>query len=215
VMERIETIGELKRAIAEVLAGISASCASCTYPDCQGFPWVLPAEEDELLAAGIQLIQLNGPSGPTFLDTLPRDEAGDVVLGTTGPPCPYRGRDGQCTVHESRPLTCHLYPLSIELVGGLPHWAVHRDCEHVQRAIGRGEYDSLLRQLAAVIARIGAGLSDSLADTLGRVATVSGPTQLDCFTVIRAVRYDQDQHDHDQHDHDQHDHDQPAVGHVS
>jgi Fe-S-cluster containining protein len=186
-MGQINTIGALKQAAAVVFADISASCRSCTYPDCQGYPWVVPAEEDELLAAGLQLVQLNGESGPIYLDTFPRDADGRLVVGAAGPTCPYRGPDGRCTVHAARPLTCHLYPLSLELVAGVPHWAVHRDCEFVQRAIRAGRFDALTDELRSIVDRIGPELGRQLALTQERTASVSRPTHMDCYTVIAAV----------------------------
>ncbi|HVQ96000.1 MAG TPA: hypothetical protein VMU51_33560 [Mycobacteriales bacterium] len=186
-MGQINTIGALKQAAGLVFADISASCRSCAFPDCQGYPWVVPAEEDELLAAGLQLVQLNGDSGPIYLDTFPRDAAGRLVLGAAGPTCPYRGQDGRCTVHAARPLTCHLYPLSLELVDGVPHWAVHRDCEFVQRAISADRFGALTDELRSIVDRIGPELRGQLAVTLERTASVSRLTHMDCYTVIAAV----------------------------
>ena len=186
-MNEIKTIPELKHATGMIFANISASCRSCTFPDCQGYPWVMPAEEDDLLSAGLRLVQLNGDNGPIYLDTFPRDEQGHLVVGTAGPRCPYRAADGRCTVHAARPLTCHLYPLSIEMVDGSPRWAVHRDCEFVQRAIGAGGFDDLIGTVRSLVDSISPELRSQLAITLRCAADVSRPVHMDCYTIVAAV----------------------------
>lgn len=183
----ISTIDELKERIAKILHGIEDSCRSCTYPDCQGYPWVMPEEEDRLLDAGLRLVQFNGERGPIYLDTFPRNDDGSVRIGEAGALCPYRGADGACTVHAGRPLTCHLYPLSLEIADGVPVWAVHRDCEFVQRETRAGRFEQLLDQCRALVDRLSPELRAALATTISRAATVARPVHMDCYTVLGPV----------------------------
>jgi Fe-S-cluster containining protein len=183
-MELIRTVTELKRAADEVFADISDSCRQCTDPDCQGYLWVLPQEEDGLLDADIPLVQLNAPSGPTYLDNFRRDEQGGVRIGERGPRCPYLGADGRCGIHERRPLTCHLYPLSLEIRVDGVFWAVHTDCEHIRRTERGGQLVSLIDRLRGLIHRIAPDLAADLLDTMRRVAGVSRVPDYDCYIVL-------------------------------
>lgn len=183
-MGQLRTVGQLKAAVDEVFADIGDSCKVCTDPDCQGYLWVLESEEPDLLSAGMQLVQLNAPHGPTYLDTFPRAADGGVVIGRRGQRCPYLTEAGRCKVHRDRPLVCHLYPLSIEPTGDGLMWALHNDCAYVRRATSSGRLEQLTAALRQIIEAIAEPLSDQLSDTLGRVASVSKPTDADCFTVL-------------------------------
>lgn len=183
----ISTIDELKERIAEILYGIAESCRSCAYPDCQGYPWIMPEEEGGLLNAGLRLIQFNGESGPIYLDTFNRNADGSLRIGDVGALCPYRSAGGACTVHANRPLTCHLYPLSLEIADGVVVWAVHRDCEFVQRETDAGRFEQLLDRCRALVDRLSPELRAAMATTISRAAAISRPLHMDCYTVLGPV----------------------------
>jgi Fe-S-cluster containining protein len=183
----IETIDDLKREVGRLLDGISDACRECTYPDCQGYPWIMPDEENALLEAGVRLIQFNGERGPIYLDTFERRPDGSLAIGKEGVKCPYRAADGRCSIHADRPLICHIYPLSMEFRGGVPVWAVHHDCEFIQRAIKGGRIDGLLDGFRDLIARLGADLRAAFHTTITRSASVSSPTEMDCYYFLSPV----------------------------
>jgi Fe-S-cluster containining protein len=185
----IDSIERLKAATAVALQGIGESCRACSFPDCQGYPWIMPEEEEGLLDAGLRLVQLNGEEGPTYLDTFRRDDAtGAIVIGALSPPCPYRGADGRCTVHAARPLVCHLYPLTLEVVDGVVVWAVHTDCEFVQRKIAAERFAGFLADLRRMTERVAPDLRRRLVQTTERVHRESRPSApVDCFTVLGPV----------------------------
>ena len=72
----IRTIEEFKTVIGNALPDISAACVGCEWPDCRGWIWVMPDEEMDLMRAGMELLQVNGTSGPVFLNLTRRDEIG-------------------------------------------------------------------------------------------------------------------------------------------
>jgi Fe-S-cluster containining protein len=183
----IATISQLKSAVATILAEISSSCRDCAYPDCQGYPWIVAEEEPDLLRAGLSLVQMNGADGPIYLDTFSRDESGAIMIGKGGALCPYRGADGGCSVHESRPLTCHLYPLSMEIKDGAIVWAVHDDCEFIQRRKAAGTLETLLDEFRDTTASLSPPLRRALHTTMSRAAAVSKPITMDCYIVLGPV----------------------------
>lgn len=187
-MTVIATLDEFKRAVDEVWADISASCAVCTDPDCLGYVWLLEEEEDPLLDAGVQIVQVNGESGPLFLDSYARDEQGRLVVNQRGPRCPWRGADGRCTVHAARPLVCHMYPLGIERDGrGSYAWGLHSDCHYV-RSRSAEQLAALLDELRAVLRRTAPPLMDVIVTAFAKSDSVAAEgTPLNRYIPVAPV----------------------------
>lgn len=161
-MTGIANLDDFKRAVDHVWSDIAASCRVCKDPDCLGYVWLLEEEEEPLLDAGVQIVQVNGESGPLFLDSYARDEEGRLVVGQRGPRCPWRAADGSCTVHAARPLVCHMYPLGIERDGsGGFVWGLHTDCHYV-RSRTPGQLEALLGDLRSVLERTTPTLMDTI-----------------------------------------------------
>ena len=186
----IATLDDLKRAIDDVWVDISSSCAVCTDPDCMGYIWVLGEEEDPLLDADVTLVQVNGSDGPVFLDSYHRDADGKMIVSLAGPKCPWLGEDGRCSVHEARPLVCHMYPLSLERDRhGAIVWGLHTDCQYV-RSQSEAELAQLLDRLRALIASVETELLDEVVGTFQKVEALS-PSDFvspECYiTVATAI----------------------------
>jgi Fe-S-cluster containining protein len=139
--------GYFKQAVAAAWPDIGESCRTCKLPDCMGYISIQPSEQTQVLKAGVRLMRVNGPGGPSFIDNYPRDGQGRAVVGVSKPKCPYRDRDGRCTVHANKPLVCSMYPLGIEMVGEAVYWAIYLDCEYVQLVIAEGRFETMLRSL--------------------------------------------------------------------
>jgi Fe-S-cluster containining protein len=136
-----------KLAVAAVWPEIGESCRTCKFPDCMGYIAIHPSEQARVLKAGVRLMRVNGPGGPSFIDNYPRDGQGRAVVGVSKPKCPYRDQDGRCSVHANKPLICSMYPLGMEMVGDAVYWAVYLDCEYVQRVIADGQFEIMSRGL--------------------------------------------------------------------
>jgi len=150
-MTAISSLDEFKRAVDHVWSDIAPSCAVCTDPDCLGYVWLVEEEEEALLDVGVRTVQVNGESGPLFLDSYTRDGQGRLVVNQRGPRCPWRGADGRCMVHAARPLVCHMYPLGIERDGrGSYEWGLHTDCHYV-RSRSAAQLEKLLADLRQVL----------------------------------------------------------------
>ncbi|HZB31897.1 MAG TPA: hypothetical protein VE465_17195 [Streptosporangiaceae bacterium] len=187
-MTVIATLDEFKRTVDKVWAGISTSCAVCTDPDCLGYIWLLEEEEEPLLDAGVQIVQVNGESGPLFLDNYERDAQGRLVVNQRGPRCPWRGPDGRCTIHASRPLVCHMYPLGIERDGaGGYDWALHTDCHYV-RSRTADQLAALLDGLRGVINNTAPTLIDLIVTAFAKSDSVAAEgTPLNRYLPVAPV----------------------------
>lgn len=164
-MSGIASLDEFEVALGEVWKGIANCCAVCTDPDCLGYVWVVEEEEEALLDAGVQLVQINGVNGPTFLDSYARDGQGRLIPNQLGPKCPWRAPNGRCTVHAARPLACHLYPLGLERDGqGWFEWGLHCDCHYV-RSQDERELHDLLSRLRALLAKVAPDLMRAVVAT--------------------------------------------------
>lgn len=187
-MTFIATLDEFKDAVDKVWADIPASCAVCTDPDCLGYVWLLEEEEEPLLDAGVRTVQVNGESGPIFLDSYERDEQGRLVVNQRGPRCPWRGPDGRCTVHASRPLVCHMYPLGIERDGeGGYAWGLHTECHYV-RSRTTDQLAALLDELRGVLDRTVPTLMDLIVTAFAKSDSVAAEgTPLNRYLPVAPV----------------------------
>jgi Fe-S-cluster containining protein len=123
----------------------------------------MPEEEDALLDAGGQTVQVNGDNGLIFIDSYPRDSKGNLIVGISKPRCPYLDSNKKCSVHSVRPLTCHLYPLGIETqLDGRIVWALHTDCAHVRTMKESGYQELLLCNLKQLLQRISSSLKEEI-----------------------------------------------------
>lgn len=139
------------RLARELWRDIGASCRNCTKPDCMGYIAVAPSERQQVMIGGMQLMQVNGPDGPTFIDNYPRADDGGVVLGTIKPKCPYRAADGSCRMHTNKPLICDLYPLGAEMQNGALWWVIYLDCAYIEMLEGTGLLPEYLARAAWVV----------------------------------------------------------------
>jgi Fe-S-cluster containining protein len=186
---QIRTIGQLKRAIDMLWREIERSCATCTDPDCLGYIWMLPSEEDALLDAGVQTVQVNGTRGPIFIDSYPRDERGNLIVNRSKPRCPYLDENGRCSVHAVRPLVCHLYPLGPEmLANGRAVWALHTDCAHVRSIEQAGGQELLVGQIRRLLKRISPALRREILDVYEKVDAISAfPDGPNNYLIVEEV----------------------------
>jgi Fe-S-cluster containining protein len=173
----------------ELWKGIGQSCATCTDPDCLGYVWVMPEEEEALLDAGVRTVQINGLRGPIFIDSYHRDAEGRLIVNRTKPNCPYRDKDGRCSVHAARPLVCHLYPLGPEtLPDGRVIWSLHTDCSHVRSLTDAGDLPLLVSKIRRLLSRMSPDLKEKIRDQYGKVDAVSAfPEGPNNFITIEEI----------------------------
>jgi Fe-S-cluster containining protein len=187
-MHTINTIDQLKQAMWVAWAGIEDDCRCCDDPDCLGYTWILPEEEEALLDRGVQTVQINGDEGPMFLDSYLRDDQGELIVWAVKPPCRYRHRDGTCDIHEARPLVCHMYPLGLKTVENkVVVWALHGQCRHVRRRRDAGEMNAVILALATIIDRMAPELRARIYAEYAKVDAVSYGELDDEYEAVAVV----------------------------
>jgi MoaA/NifB/PqqE/SkfB family radical SAM enzyme/Fe-S-cluster containining protein len=185
----IHNLMHFRSELDELWKGIGQSCATCTDPDCLGYVWVMPEEEEALLDAGVRTVQINGLRGPIFIDSYHRDAEGRLIVNRTKPNCPYRDKDGRCSVHAARPLVCHLYPLGPEtLPDGRVIWSLHTDCSHVRSLTDAGDLPLLVSKIRRLLSRMSPDLKEKIRDQYGKVDAVSAfPEGPNNFITIEEI----------------------------
>lgn len=165
----ITTLEQLKDEIGRIWFNISDHCRDCKDPDCVGYIWVLPEEENSLLEIGLPIIQMNGENGPLFLDSYERDEHGCFIVDKPKMQCPYLSKEKKCSIHENRPLTCHLYPLGFETdQEGVIAWALHTDCAHIRHLGETFGISSLIAQIVEMLGRLDPELEKKITNTFAK-----------------------------------------------
>ena len=172
--KKLSTLNEFKEAFHILWKDISKYCKNCKDPDCLGYIWILPEEENTLLTAGMQTVQVNDENGPIFIDSYERDAEGDLVVNKLKPKCPYRSCDGQCSLHAYRPMICQIYPLGFETqTNGEFVWALHIDCAYVRYMIQSGQSNDLVSKIKDIINRIDVSLKDKIFNEYRKVSDIS------------------------------------------
>lgn len=165
----IATLEQLKNEVEQIWCDISDHCKNCKDPDCVGYIWVLPEEENSLLEIGLPIIQINGDNGPLFLDSYERDSEGCLIVDKPKMQCPYLSVERKCSIRDRRPLTCHLYPLGLETEqDGSIVWALHTDCAHVRHVQETIGISTLAAQILEMLGRLAPELERKITDTFAK-----------------------------------------------
>ena len=165
---------ELKARIANLWPKISDSCRTCVDPDCMGYLWLTDSDADALMRAGHNVVRVNPPHGPRFIDSYIRDSCGNVSVQGLSPCCPFLDSSRRCSIHDIRPLVCHLYPLSLEtLPDGKIEWALHTNCNFVRSVSKEGKLDLLLENIRKFLESIPENLYREILNVHQKASEVS------------------------------------------
>lgn len=185
-MRSIETLEDMKSRIDWVWRDISLACSTCNEPDCIGYIWVVPEEEDVLLDVGVQTVQVND-TGPIFIDSYHRDRRGHLQVWREKPRCPYRAEDGTCRVHSQRPFVCHLYPMGFErLPDGRLAWVLYESCKYVKSLTAQRRQD-LFIELATLVQQVSQELRSKLLAYFKSVDHVALSMEQNEYTLIKEI----------------------------
>jgi Fe-S-cluster containining protein len=189
LLTEIQTIEQLKKEMDLLWSGIEQSCATCCDPDCLGYNWIMPEEENIILETGASTVQINGAQGPLFIDSYPRDKDGALIVNSSKPPCPYRDKNGRCLIHMSRPLVCHMYPLGLETTpDGFIVWGIHTDCSYIRYLLSSEEKEALFQKIKKLINRISPNLNDIIVGEYRKIEVLlEYPNGFNNYLVIQEV----------------------------
>ena len=192
MVSHISALDEFKAGIAAIWANIEDSCRTCSDPDCMGYVWLTDSDADKLMRAGHGVVRVNPPGGPRFLDSYIRDSLGRVSVQVQSPTCPYLSGDRRCSIHDLRPLVCHLYPLSLETFpDGSIYWALHQNCNHVRAVTRNGGLEELVREISLFLENIPAPVRDDILSAHRAASSVSQPVSerdASCLRLIARVQ---------------------------
>jgi len=129
----IKTIRGLYRAFDDLFQGIGSVCRECreknSYPDCQGYIWLLGEEAEKLLANNIEVAVAN--RRVFFINSF-ADGKGGLDIEQIKPPCPHY-KHGKCSIRSMRPLVCRMYPLGFSKERGKMSLVLYLDCLFSQK----------------------------------------------------------------------------------
>jgi len=104
---------------------IGSVCAECKDHDCEGCVWLLKEESASLYDLGISIVEINDN---TFFIHSFEEVDGSLLIKKPKPPCKLR-RNGLCSIYNSRPLVCRMYPVGFETVDGEVLLVLYKDCK--------------------------------------------------------------------------------------
>jgi len=129
IVDKIDTLECLYREMDDIFGELTCFCDVCEYFRCLGYIWLLPQESEVLCDNGIEVLEING--NISFINSLPETD-GEVDISVIKPSCRWC-KDKKCTIHEVRPITCRMYPLSFTQEDGTIYLVLNLDCEIAQR----------------------------------------------------------------------------------
>lgn len=173
---QLSTVDAFKAGLADVWSSIEESCQNCSDPDCMGYVWLMNDDAEKLMRSGRSVVRVNPPRGPRFIDSYARDSRGAISVQVQSPRCPFLGTDRRCSIHDLRPLVCHLYPLSLETFpDGSIYWALHQNCNHVRTIERNGGLEELVRRISSLLESMSAAVREEILSTHRAASAVSQP----------------------------------------
>ena len=145
-MDRI-ALNVLKEASSTATAQL-VDCGGCTQC-CErgGLVFIHPAEREDLSRLGVPMVNI---SGVLFIKRLVNGE------------CPMLDKaNRKCSIYESRPLCCRMFPLDVLQMEGQLQWSVETTCPSERRHFGDGKSSST-KLGTGTVARIAASLNANL-----------------------------------------------------
>ena len=173
----INSFDELNKEFDALNGGYGNYCNDCNRPDCEGFIWLLESEAALYESKNINTITLNDDIN--FISCFNQD-SDDLSLDIVNPKCIYRCEETKrCTIHDVRPLTCHMYPVGPETINGKDYWIVHTDCEWIQHLIKENRIEEFILSAKNLFNRIDGFLYSKLVLTYEKMNSISVETDMD------------------------------------
>lgn len=105
---------------------ISSVCKDCNDHDCEGYIWLLKEEATSLLDQNVPIVEINDS---TFFIHSFEENNGLLAVEKKRPPCRLRNPDGFCSIYDSRPLVCRIYPVGFVTAHNEVLLVIHKDCK--------------------------------------------------------------------------------------
>lgn len=157
--KEITTLKELYEAFDRLNAECNIICGNCEYPDCKGYIWLMNEEVEKLYDCGIELIELNNNIHMLYSF---KNERGETDLTIKQPQCVHRCDNGNCNIHDIRPLVCHMYPVGPETVDGAKVWVLHNSCQFTENMKNENKLSEYIYQVKKIIDSISKELYEEI-----------------------------------------------------
>lgn len=176
-------LNTLYGAFAYLYEGIGTICAICKDHDCEGYTWLLTEEADSLFNQGVAIVEIN--EGLHFLHSF-EEVDGRLLIDKPKPPCKLRS-NGLCTIYDSRPLVCRMYPIGFAVYNGSVQLVLHEDCQFSQELQGEKRM-SFFRKVIEILQSVSPETIRRLTDEYAEIDGISSfPDGLNFYEVITST----------------------------
>jgi Fe-S-cluster containining protein len=163
---------------------ISSVCSECKDHDCEGYVWLLKDEASLLYNLNVPIVEINDS---TFFIHSFEEANGSLSINKPKPPCKLR-RDGLCSIYDSRPLVCRMYPVGLVTVDGKVLLVLHRDCKFSRDIKGEAKA-VFIAQAVEILKQSSPGLLTKVLASYRKVDAISAfPEGPNTFEVIMPLR---------------------------
>lgn len=165
----INTLEELYSALDSLYSNIINICTYCPDHDCEGYVWLLDQESNSLYNSGISVVEVN--ENIHFIHSFPEEE-GMVRVDVLRPPCRLRSDNGQCSIYNSRPLVCRMYPVNILTHENKVCLVLMHDCQYSRQLEGT-EKSRFVDRILTIFRNTSAAILLDILQTYRRVDNIS------------------------------------------
>lgn len=163
---------------------IRSVCADCKDHDCEGYVWLLKDEASLLYDLNVPIVEINDS---TFFIHSFEEVDGSLSIDKPKPPCNLR-RDGLCSIYDSRPLVCRMYPVGLVTVDGEVLLVLHKDCKFSRDINGEAKA-AFIAQAIEVLKRASPDLLVEVMTSYREVDAISAfPEGPNTYEVIMPLR---------------------------
>lgn len=163
---------------------IGSVCAQCKDHDCEGYVWLLKEEATSLYDLGISIVEINDS---TFFIHSFEEVDGSLSINKPKPPCKLR-RNGICSIYNSRPLVCRMYPVGLVTVDSEVLLVLHKDCKFSRDISGEAKV-AFIAQAVEILKRASPELLNEVLTSYSEVDAISAfPEGPNTFEVIMPLR---------------------------
>lgn len=184
----INTLDELKIRLRNIFPNIQESCEKCRYPDCRGYIHLLEEKVDSLLNDDISVVCLN--ESVYLIDSFRRREDGNLDLTEFSPKCRLRCQNGDCSIHEKKPLICLSYPIIIDRYqDGKDYWVFHKQCQYYDDVSNTGQKEEIINSYMKLIDEVSPELKANIKEAYYAYSSVVSSNYTDWdLELIKEVK---------------------------
>lgn len=159
---------------------IKSVCVGCQDNDCEGYVWLLKEEASSLYDHDVSIAEIN--NGIFFINSF--EKVGGVIsVEKPKPPCKLR-QCGLCSIYNSRPLVCRIYPIGFETINDEVMVVLHKTCKFSRNLKGEAKM-IFTAQVIEILKQTPTNLLNEIIDTYKRVNDISTfPTGPNIFEII-------------------------------